>query len=947
LTTRRTATPRTTAARKAAATKAAVNKAAAAGAAAGTPAASPTTTSTVRATRSPRAGTGAALVIVESPAKARTIAQYLGPEYIVESSIGHIRDLPSTAAEIPDEVKKTKWARLGVNVDEGFEPLYIVPANKKAQVAKLKALLKDASELYLATDEDREGEAIAWHLREVLNPRVPVRRMVFHEITRAAIQEALASPRDIDEELVAAQEARRILDRLYGYEVSPVLWKKVRPRLSAGRVQSAAVRLIVERERARMRFVKAGFWDVDASLATREASADVVPARLVQLAGNRIASGRDFDPTTGVLASDATLLNEANARGVAEALKGQPATVREVTDRPFTQRPPAPFITSTLQQEAGRKLRYTAQRTMRVAQGLYENGYITYMRTDSTNLSSQATEAARSQVRSLYGGEFVPEQPRTYASSRNAQEAHEAIRPAGEQFRTPENLRRELDDDAFRLYDLIWKRTVASQMRDATGLRTNVRLEATAGTHGVALLTTSGKVITFPGFLRAYVEGSDDPDAELEDQERVLPPLREGQVLDTTEATARGHETQPPARFTEASLVRELEERGIGRPSTYATIIQTVQDRGYVHKRGSALVPNFVAFAVTRLLEEHFGELVDLDFTARMEGQLDAVAAGELEARPWLKAFYFGGEGTPDEDRGNIGLKARIAAGLGDIDAREVSSVRLGEDSQGREVAVRVGRYGPYVQAGDTPERASIPDESVPDEITLEKAIALLEEAALGDRVLGTYPPTSEPIYVKTGRYGPYVQVGEDDSNGGKPKRGSLFPGITVEGVTLEQALEILEFPKTLGNHPVTGESITVQDGPNGPYMRMGAKDSRSLRDHEHMRSVDLDEAVRIFAEPKRGRSFSAAAALKELGEHPVSKAPMRILKGRFGPYVTDGTVNASIPSGRDPATIEMDDALELLAAREQKMREMGIEPGQKAPRRRTATARAPRRRSA
>ncbi|MSP22414.1 MAG: type I DNA topoisomerase [Dehalococcoidia bacterium] len=938
---RSSGTPRTTAARKAAATRAAVNKAAAAGATAGTPVAS-----TARTTRATRAGTGVALVIVESPAKARTIAQYLGPEYIVESSIGHIRDLPSTAAEIPDDLKKDKWARLGVNVDEGFEPLYIVPANKKAQVAKLKALLKDASELYLATDEDREGEAIAWHLREVLNPRVPVRRMVFHEITRAAIQEALASPRDIDEELVAAQEARRILDRLYGYEVSPVLWKKVRPRLSAGRVQSAAVRLIVERERARMRFVKAGFWDVDASLVTRD-GAEMVPTRLVHLDGSRIASGRDFDPTTGVLTSDAALLDEMKAQAVATALRGQPATVREVTERPFTQRPPAPFITSTLQQEAGRKLRYTAQRTMRVAQGLYENGYITYMRTDSTNLSTQAVEAARSQVRSLYGNEFLPDQPRTYASSKNAQEAHEAIRPAGEQFRTPDSLRRELDDDAFRLYDLIWKRTVAGQMRDATGLRTNVRLEATAGEHGLALLTTSGKVITFAGFLRAYVEGSDDPDAELEDQERVLPAMRDGQVLDTTDATAHGHETQPPARFTEASLVRELEERGIGRPSTYATIIQTVQDRGYVHKRGSALVPNFVAFAVTRLLEEHFPELVDLDFTARMEGQLDAVASGDLEARPWLKAFYFGGEGTPDEDRKSIGLKARISAGLGDIDAREVSSVVLGEDSQGREVAVRVGRYGPYVQAGDTTERASIPDETVPDEITLAKAIALLEEAALGDRELGTYPKTGDLIYVKTGRYGPYVQVGEDDSNGGKPKRGSLFPGMTIESVTREDALEILQFPKTLGTHPVTGEPITVQDGPNGPYMRMGAKDSRSLRDHDHMRSVDLDEAVRILAEPKRGRSFAAAAALKELGEHPTSKAPMRILKGRFGPYVTDGTVNASIPSGRDPATIEMDDALELLAAREQKMREQGIEPGARTPRRRTSTARAPRRRSA
>ncbi|MFN8639064.1 MAG: type I DNA topoisomerase [Dehalococcoidia bacterium] len=906
---------------------------------------------TTRATRSRAPKDGAALVIVESPAKARTIAQFLGPEYVVESSIGHIRDLPSTAAEIPDDLKKEKWARLGVNVDDDFEPLYIVPAQKKAQVTKLKALLKDARELYLATDEDREGEAIAWHLREVLKPRVPVRRMVFHEITRKAIDEALSAPRDIDEELVEAQEARRILDRLYGYEVSPVLWKKVRPRLSAGRVQSAAVRLVVERERARMRFVRASFWDVDTVLGANTVAdnTDRVPARLVELGGKRVASGRDFDASTGELASDAVLLDQPTAEAVASALIGHPSTVREVVERPFTQRPPAPFITSTLQQEAGRKLRFTAQRTMRVAQGLYENGHITYMRTDSTNLSTQAVDAARSQVRSLYGAEYLPEAPRVYRStSKGAQEAHEAIRPAGDEFQTPEQLRAALDDDAFRLYDLIWKRTVAGQMRDATGLRTNVRCEADAGAHGAAVLTTSGKVITVPGFLRAYVEGSDDPDAELEDQERVLPPLREGQVLTTLEASARGHETQPPARFTEASLVRELEERGIGRPSTYATIIQTIQDRGYVHKRGSALVPNFVAFAVTRLLEEHFPELVDLDFTARMEGRLDAVAAGDLDARPWLREFYFGGSGgAPDEDANAIGLRARIAEGLGDIDAREVSSIPLGTTEEGSAVAVRVGRYGPYVQVDNSDEKASIPDDSVPDEITLDRAIALIEEAALGDRPLGAYPPTGEPIYVKTGRYGPYVQVGEDDANGGKPKRGSLMPGMTVESVTLEDALEILAFPKVLGTHPVTGEEITAQDGPNGPYLRMG-KDSRSLRDHEHLRAVDLEDAVRVFAEPKRGRSFSASV-IRDLGEHPTSKAPLRILKGRFGPYVTDGTVNASVPSGRDPATLEVDDALELLAARAAKLREQGIEPGAKAPRRRTSSPSrgAPRRRSA
>ncbi|RJQ07450.1 MAG: type I DNA topoisomerase, partial [Dehalococcoidia bacterium] len=664
-----------------------------------------------RRASTPSSGGGRRLVIVESPAKARTISQYLGDGYVVESSIGHIRDLPSSAAQIPAALKKEPWARLGVNIERDFEPLYVISPDKTAQVAKLRALLKNADELLLATDEDREGEAIAWHLNEVLKPRVPVKRMVFHEITRPAIEAAIANPRDIDLDLVQAQEARRILDRLYGYEVSPVLWKKVAPRLSAGRVQSVAVRLIVDRERQRMRFRAAQYWDLDAVLATQTPVAEHVPARLVEVGGRRVASGRDFDAETGNLASDARLLSEAAATALASMLRTAKFVVDDVQERPFTQRPPAPFITSTIQQEAARKLRYSAQRTMAVAQRLYENGYITYMRTDSTNLSEQAIAAARRQITELYGAPYLPDAPRQYtAKARGAQEAHEAIRPAGDSFRTPESLQGELDPDALRLYDLVWKRTVASQMRDANGLRTQVRLSGDAGAEGRAVFQTSGKVISFPGFLRAYVEGSDDPDAELEDQERVLPPLTPGQPLDPVSVDARGHETQSPARWTEASLIRELEERGIGRPSTYASILETIQDRGYVWKKGTALIPTFVAFAVVTLLEQHFPDLVDLGFTAKMEERLDEIADGERDPKPWLHAFYFGDPNAPKSDRvAHDGLHQAIEGGWEAIDARAVCSIPLGRDPEGNEVAVRVGRYGPYVQIGDSDQRASVP----------------------------------------------------------------------------------------------------------------------------------------------------------------------------------------------------------------------------------------------
>ena len=910
------------------------------------------------ATARARDGDGPRLVIVESPAKARTIAGFLGPEYVVESSIGHVRDLPSSAAEVPAKYKKESWARLGVNVDEGFEPLYIVPAAKREQVRKLQRMAKDASALYLATDEDREGEAIAWHLREVLAPRVPVRRMVFHEITAPAIGEALAHPRDIDDSLVSAQEARRILDRLYGYEVSPVLWKKVAPRLSAGRVQSAAIRLVVARERARMRFVAASWWDVEARLRT--ADGEAFAAGMVELGGRRLASGRDFDPETGRLAdgADAALLDEAAARSAAAAVAHADYEVASVTERPWTRRPPAPFITSTLQQEAGRKLRFTAQRTMRTAQALYENGYITYMRTDSTNLSDEAVGAARRQIRDLYGGDYLPEQPRRYRTrSKGAQEAHEAIRPAGDIFRAPRTLRGELQADALRLYELIWTRAIASQMPDARGRRTGVRLLADAGEQGEAAFAVSGRVIDFPGFLRAYVEGSDDPEAELGDQERPLPPLREGQRLRGEGAEARGHETQPPARYTEASLVRELEERGIGRPSTYASIIQTVQDRGYVRKQGSALAPTFTAFAVVNLLEQHFPELVDFDFTARMEDDLDAVAAGRLPAAPWLHRFYFG---DPEDDGGGIageGLKERIGSGWEAIDARGVSSIPLGEDGAGRAVAVRVGRYGPYVQAGDEEPRANVPEDLAPDELTLERALELLGQAARGDREVATDPASGRPIVVKTGRYGPYVEVASDGGGDeAAPRRASLWPGMTMEGLSADQAIELLSYPRTLGEHPESGDPVTVRDGPNGPYLRAGTE-TRNLRDHDHLRAIGLDEALALLREPKR-RGRAAQQAIASLGAHPASGAPIEVRNGRFGPYVTDGAVNATVPRGRDPATVTLDEAVDLIAAREERLREQGKDPRAPKPARRPRASssarggsarrpRSPRRRSA
>ena len=868
------------------------------------------------------------LIIVESPAKARTISRFLGDEYAVESSIGHVRDLPSTAAEIPPGVKKEPWARLGVNVAQDFQPVYVIPAGKKAQVSKLKKKIRDATELYLATDEDREGEAIAWHLVEVLKPSCPVKRLVFHEITRPAIAHALENPRDIDERLVDAQETRRILDRLVGYEVSPVLWRKVQPKLSAGRVQSVAVRLVVAREEARMRFVVAVFAGVEAMLTTDRADDRPFTARLSELGGRRVATGKDFDADTGTLTKDdAFVLDDATARSVSVQLADAEFRAAEIAEKPFVNRPYPPFMTSTLQQEAGRKLRFNVQRTMRAAQRLYENGFITYMRTDSTTLSGEALAAARAQVAELYGEEYLPDKPRVFRSkSKVAQEAHEAIRPAGERFRNPRSLRSALGDDEYRLYELIWKRTLASQMKDATGLRTTVKIEADAAADGVAVFSASGKVITFAGFLRAYVEGSDDPQAELADQEKLLPQLHRGQKLGAVRVEPTSHTTQPPPRYTEASLVKELESRGIGRPSTYASIIQTIQDRGYVWHKGPALVPTFTAYAVVRLLERQLPDLVDYDFTARMEDELDTIARGEIDAVPWLHDFYFGRAGDGGRRIMREGLHALVSEATESVAPQEASRIVIGTTEDGEEVAVRIGRFGTFVQLGDTDRRATVPDRMPPDELTVERALELINRKEAAGEPIGRHPESGEPIYVKEGRYGHYVQLG-DNGGEGKPKMASLWPSMSPDTLTDEDALLLLSFPRPLGHHPETGAEILAAYGRYGPYLKMG-DDNRSLPDYDSLVSVTLEDAVELFSQPKhRQRGRSSSSVLAELGEHPDTGLAIQVKTGRYGPYVTDGTVNATVPKNTDPATVTMEQAVELLAAREEKLRAQGKDP--------------------
>jgi DNA topoisomerase-1 len=855
-----------------------------------------------KASKSDSAGPGHALVIVESPAKARTISKYLGRGFTVEASIGHVRDLPQGAKQIPAQYKSEPWSNLGVNVHDNFTPIYIIPPGKSKQIKLLKDRLKAADALYLATDEDREGEAISWHLLEILKPKVPVHRLVFHEITKDAIQEALKSPRSVDDGLVRAQETRRILDRLYGYEVSPLLWRKVRPKLSAGRVQSVAVRMIVERERERMAFVSAAWWDLIGQFT--KSNNQKLEAELVSVDGRRIPAGKDFDPSTGKLKNAELMLLDGPAAAalVARIQNGQ-FRVSNVEDKPYTSRPYPPFTTSTLQQEANRKLGFTARRTMQVAQSLYENGHITYMRTDSTNLAQVAIEDARRLVGEEYGTEYLPGEARVYKSKvKNAQEAHEGIRPAGHPFELPGALRNELNADEFRLFELIWKRTIASQMADARGRRIMITIEGEG-----CVFQVSGKTIDFPGYLRAYVEGSDDPEAELADQERVLPAVAVGEPLQCVELTAKEHNTHPPDRYSEASLTKALEERGIGRPSTYASIIDTIQNRNYAFKKGGALVPTWVAFSVVQLLEQHLANLVDYRFTAKMEDDLDAISRGEQEYVDYLSAFYFG-NGAP-------GLKPQLEHKGEQIDARDISRIWIGTPEGGEPVYVRVGRYSPFVEQGD--RTASLPDETPPDEVTLDVALKLLEQAQQGEEPLGMDPESGKPIYLKVGRFGPYVQRGILDDEE-KPQNASLLKGMNPSDVDLATALKLLSLPRNLGDHPQLGAPVMAFNGRFGPYVKCG-DETRSLPADISPLDVTFEQATHLLAQPKthgRGRAAAKREPLKVFDASPVTGQKVQLLDGRYGPYVTDGETNASVPKGTSIEELMFNEALDLLAAR-------------------------------
>jgi DNA topoisomerase I len=854
---------------------------------------------------------GTKLVIVESPAKARKIGSFLGDEYVVEASVGHIRDLPQRAADIPKEYKKLAWAKEGVNIEEDFAPLYVINPDKKAKVSELKELMKDADELILATDEDREGEAIAWHLIEVLRPKIPVKRMVFHEITKDAIQKAAKETRDLDYRLVDAQETRRVLDRLYGYRLSPVLWKKVMPRISAGRVQSVATRLIVERERERMAFISSAWWDLAASCAPG------FNARLLSLDGKRVAATNDFDSNGGIKEKsleNILLLDEAGARELVQSLSGQSLTVKSLEESPRTERPKAPFTTSTMQQDAGSRLGWGAQLTMRIAQRLYENGYITYMRTDSVTLSASAITAARSSAQALYGKEFVPATPRVYeGKTKNAQEAHEAIRPAGDVFKTPGELAPELSRDEFALYDLIWKRTVASQMSDAKKQQMRVDFDVKTKTGKDAIFRANGSVVTFAGFLAAYEEIVEDK-ADAEDTDRRLPAMSVGEKISINKYTCEGHETKPPARYTEPTLVKKLEELGIGRPSTFASIMQTIQDRGYVAKRGRALVPTFLAFSVTGLLEQHFTKLIDYEFTASMEEDLDRIANGETERVAWLTNFFYGTENNP-------GL-ADLSADLGAIDAQAINTMKMGDD-----IEIRVGRFGAYLQQGQGEDRkfANIPEEMAPDELTLAKAIELLAKPS-GERKLGVDPETGLEVIAKSGRFGAYItevfpeEVVEEGAkkkrkkkDAPKPKTASLLSTMTLDTIDLKDALRLLSLPRTLGTYQE--EPITVQNGRYGPYMKHGA-DSRTLTSEDQLFSIGLEEAIEIYKQPKVRRRGVAKPPLKELGKDPATDREVIVKDGRFGVYVTDGEVNATLRRGDAVELLTLERALELLAGR-------------------------------
>ena len=852
------------------------------------------------------------LVIVESPAKARKIGGYLGDGYVVEASVGHIRDLPQRAADIPKEYKKIAWAKEGVNIEEDFAPLYVINPDKKAKVAELKALMKDAEELILATDEDREGEAIAWHLVEVLEPKIPIKRMVFNEITKEAIQSAVENTRDLDYDLIDAQETRRVLDRLFGYRLSPVLWKKVMPRISAGRVQSVATRLIVEKERERMAFISSAWWDLTAKCELG------FNARLLSVDGKRVAATADFGADGAVKEkslANILLLDEVAANSLVAALKAAPLVVKSMEESPRTERPKPPFTTSTMQQDAGSRLGWSAQITMRIAQRLYENGYITYMRTDSVNLSAQAISAARASAKALYGADHVADAPRVYVGkTKNAQEAHEAIRPAGESFKTPGELAPELSRDEFALYDLIWKRTVASQMSDAKKMQMRVDFDAKTSDGRETIFRANGSVITFPGFLAAYDDVADEKDGE-ESEDKRLPAMSIGQSVKVEEFSCEGHETKPPARYTEPTLVKKLEELGIGRPSTFASIIATIQDRGYVSKRGRALVPTFLAFSVTGLLETHFTKLVDYEFTASMEEDLDKIAGGTAKRVDWLRDFFYGHDGEP-------GLN-ELSADLGAIDAREVNTMRLSP-----EIEIRVGRYGAYLQEGEgeTRKLANVPEGLAPDELTLAKAIELLA-APSGERELGIDPATNLPIIAKSGRFGPYVtEVFPEEpvvegakkkrkkADDPKPKTASLLSTMTLDTITYEDALQLLSLPRTLGTNAV-GDEITVQNGRYGAYLKAGA-DSRTLTSEEQLFSITLEEALEIYSKPKERRRGVAKPPLKELGIDPATQKPLIIKDGRFGMYVTDGETNATLRRGDTVEAMTIERGLELLAGR-------------------------------
>jgi len=856
---------------------------------------------------------GKSLVIVESPTKAKTIEKFLGKEFVVTASYGHVRDLPNNASEIPESIKKEKWARLGINVDNSFDPLYVIPDSKKKRVAELKKLMKGCDQLLLATDEDREGESISWHLLEVLKPKIPVKRLVFHEITKSAINHSLENTRDVDEHLVRAQETRRIIDRLFGYSVSPLLWKKMAPRLSAGRVQSVAMRLLVERERERIAFRSSIYWDLKAKFARSDGTGEF-EAELSLVDGKRIASGKDFDPATGKLleSTKALLLDESSCKELQKKLSAATPVVQSLEQKPYTTKPYPPFTTSTLQQEASRKLRFAAKHTMSVAQTLYENGFITYMRTDSTSLSEEGLSAARSLIESEFGKDYLHPEQRIYKTKvRNAQEAHEAIRPAGDKFVSPEEVKRKVGMEAFRLYELIWMRTLACQMKDAVGKRIAIQVSVDN-----AVFRASGKTIEFPGFLRAYVEGSDDPEAELADREKILPAVKEGENLAHRGIDSLEHQTQAPARYTEGSLIKELERLGIGRPSTWATIVDVVLNRQYAFKKGTALVPTFLASGVTRLMEGYFTYLLDYEFTARLEEDLDAIARGEKDNLNYLKAFYFG--------NGQVGLQRLVADGEEKIDPREVCGIPIATDKDGTHLEVRIGRYGPFLSDGET--RASLPDALPPDELNLERAQELLETARRGPESLGDHPETGEPVYLKSGRFGPYIQLGEagDDQ---KPKMVSLLPGMDASEVDFATAVKLLEFPKLIGTHPETNEEIVASNGRYGPYIKSGSETRSIPTDDISPLEITLEQALQLLKEPKRRGRAAQPKSMRDLGKHPVTEKELTIKSGRYGPYVTDGEINASLPKGAEVAGVTIDDAVNLLEARKARIAAGGGAP--------------------